>query len=160
MKPGKIAGIGAGVFILDEAVKQTVEETFDRGEERKIAGGRAVLRKVYNEGAALGLFGGHPKVLRRVSLAVCAAALLYDAWLLKEKRRPVRKLGMMLFTGGAFSNLFDRLARGRVIDYVGFETSCPRLRSITFNLGDLAIVSGMILVMISSLKKSPLPDRE
>ena len=56
-------------------------------------------------------------------------------------------------TAGAWSNTFDRWFRGYVVDYVGFETKCKKLSSITYNLADFFIAAGGIMVVISSLFK-------
>lgn len=143
------AGIAVLVFGLDVILKQGIEESLLPGEERKLLGGKMLLRKVYNKGAMLNLMGSRPDILRRISAALGAATLLYDAVLFGRPRRLVRKTGMMLFTGGAFSNIFDRLVRGRVIDYIGFRTRWPKVTEITYNLGDFAIFSGMMLVSLS-----------
>lgn len=143
------AGIAALVFGLDVILKQGVEESLFPGEERKLFGGKMLLRKVYNKGAMLNLMAGRPDILKRISAALGAATLLYDTVLLRKPRRLVRKTGMMLFTGGAFSNIFDRLVRGRVIDYIGFRTRWPKVTEITYNLGDFAIFAGMMLVSLA-----------
>lgn len=153
-------GIAALVFGLDVVLKQWVEEHFYLGEARELAGGRFILRKVYNKGAMLNLLQDYPQILKRISAVIGAASLLYDAVLLKKRRHVMRKTGMMLFTGGAFSNIFDRLVRGKVIDYIGFRTRWKKLTAITYNLGDFAIFAGTLLVMLSSGKRTPSPDRE
>lgn len=143
------AGIAVLVFGLDVILKQGIEETLLSGEERTLAGGRVLLRKVYNKGAMLNLLEGRPDILKWISALLGAATLLYDALLLRKPRRFVKKTGMMLFTGGAFSNIFDRFLRGRVIDYIGFQTRWPKLTEITYNLGDFAIFAGTVLVSLS-----------
>ena len=108
-----------------------------------------LLRKVYNKGAMLNLLESRPDILKWISALLGAATLLYDALLLRKPRRFVKKTGMMLFTGGAFSNIFDRFLRGRVIDYIGFQTRWQKLTEITYNLGDFAIFAGTALVSLS-----------
>lgn len=139
------AGIAAAVFSLDVILKQAVEETLDSGEERVLTGGKVYIRKVYNKGAALGFMKNRADVLRKISALLGAATLLYDVMLLRRPRRFLEKTGMMLFTGGAFSNIFDRILRGRVIDYIGFQTKWPEVTEITYNIGDFAIFFGMVL---------------
>lgn len=145
------AGIGVLVFAADEILKQGVEEQLFPGEERQLPGERILLRKVYNEGAALGCFRDSPELLTRISAGICSASLLYDCFLLQKKGKPVKKLGMILFTAGAASNTFDRLLRGRVIDYIGFRMKNPKLTRITYNIGDFAIFQGLLLAAASSV---------
>ena len=58
---------------------------------------------------------------------------------------------MVLFTGGAWSNIFDRIVRGKVVDYLGFRTKWKKITKITYNLGDLAIFLGAFLVGLGEL---------
>lgn len=55
-------------------------------------------------------------------------------------------LGISLFCGGSLSNLIDRIASGRVIDFVNF--SAPGLQPYIFNLADVAIATGITLAML------------
>lgn len=169
------AGIAAFVFGVDVILKQAIEETFFPGEERSLAGGKVLIRKVYNKGAMLGFMKDRTDILKRISALLGATVLLYDAVLLARPRRFLEKTGMMLFTGGAFSNIFDRFLRGRVIDYIGFQTRWPKLTEITYNLGDFALFTGTVFTAVSrpfrkkraknsrnriTVKRTPLPDQE
>ena len=55
-------------------------------------------------------------------------------------------LGISLFCGGSLSNLIDRIAFGRVVDFVNF--SAPGLQPYIFNLADVAIATGITLAML------------
>jgi len=57
-------------------------------------------------------------------------------------------LGLSLFCGGSLSNLFDRIAFEGVLDFVNF--GLVGLRPYTFNLADVEIVIGIIIVIFSS----------
>ena len=155
MAAGILVGIGALVFALDVILKQYVEENLTAGCEREVtaSGGRVVLRKVYNQGAMLNLLENHAELLKLISVGIGGASLLYDTVLLQKRRRMLEKTGMMLFTGGALSNIFDRLVRGKVIDYLGFRSRWKKLSSITWNLGDFAIVAGALIVTVSRLPR-------
>ena len=58
----------------------------------------------------------------------------------------------MLLTGGAFSNLYDRTMRGKVVDYLAFKSRWKRLSRLTFNLGDICIATGALLAALSIRK--------
>lgn len=151
MKRGWLPVLAASVFAVDQAVKQEIETSFSCGEERGAGNGRIRLRKVYNEGAMLGFLKQYPETVKWASAGIGLAALLYDAYLLRKKGNRLEKLGMMLVTGGGASNICDRLTRGRVIDYLGIQTSDPRLTAVTFNLADLAILAGALIGAVSRL---------
>lgn len=58
-------------------------------------------------------------------------------------------LGMALILGGGASNLFDRVKRGYVVDYLGL----PKIKNIVFNLSDLFIFLGSILILTGEWKE-------
>ena len=60
----------------------------------------------------------------------------------------LRQFGMTLLSAGAASNIFDRLVRGKVIDYIGIRTGQRHLDRITANLGDCFIACGGLILML------------
>lgn len=139
------------IFAADILLKQAVEEKISPGEEREILGGVVIIRKVYNKGAVLRLLEKYPKVVKTASSVCGMLMLFYDGVLWSRKGRWLHKAGMVLFTGGAWSNIFDRIVRGKVVDYLGFRTKWKKITKITYNLGDLAIFLGAFLVGLGEL---------
>ena len=142
------AALAAGLFGTDTILKKTVEERLEPGEERKLFHGRILLRRVYNYGVMLNILSDHPKIIRSASLLLGAGMLSFDMIVWPLRGRHVQKLGLSLFTGGALSNIFDRLIRGRVVDYFGIQTRWKKFTDVTFNLGDLFIFAGALLVSV------------
>ena len=58
---------------------------------------------------------------------------------------------MVLLTAGAISNTYDRLIRGKVIDYIGIQWENSKLRRITANLADVYVVIGAVIVSVSKI---------
>ena len=60
-------------------------------------------------------------------------------------------IGFSLIIGGGIGNIFDRIVYGSVTDflYLNFEF----FKTGIFNIADLSVTSGMILILISSFKK-------
>lgn len=137
---------------LDLLIKQSVEEKVKRGEELEKCQGRLLVRNVRNKGMMLNLGDSHPEIVRAVS-AVLGVILsgYYVFLLLFRKGQYLKKLGMTLLTGGALSNIYDRLVRHYVIDYLGFRTRWRKFTNVTFNLGDFFIFLGTILTFVGSL---------
>lgn len=144
--------IAAAAAALDLRVKQYVLDNVIGGEDREMAGGRLVLRKVYNRGAAFNLLEKSPRFVMKLSALLGAVLLVRDAFLLRTKGHTVEKTGMMLLTGGALSNLYDRVMRGKVVDYLAFKSRWKRLSRLTFNLGDVCIAAGTLLAALSRRK--------
>ena len=58
--------------------------------------------------------------------------------------------------GGAFSNAYDRLKRGYVVDYVSFDIGSKRLKNIVFNVSDFFIMIGALITALGLSERDPL----
>lgn len=138
-----LAGIvAASVVAADQLVKLAVVADLALGERREIVGFVAIER-TENTGVAFGLASGAPAIAVGLA-ALCVAAAL--AWLATRIPWPFGPIGLGLIVGGALGNLLDRLTRGSVVDYVDIGL-WP-----TFNLADVAISVGVLLLVIGAIK--------
>lgn len=144
--------IAAASAALDLGIKQYVLDNVTEGEDRELAGGRLVLRRVYNRGAAFNLLEKSPQFVTKLSAWLGAVLLVRDVFLMRKKGHTAEKTGMMLLTGGALSNLYDRIMRGKVVDYLAVKSRWKRLSRLTFNLGDVCIAAGALLAALSRRK--------
>ena len=70
---------------------------------------------------------------------------------------PSGSLGLALLTGGAVGNLIDRVAYGgAVVDFV--SVGLGGVRTGIFNLADVAITAGVILVALQGWRTASTPD--
>lgn len=136
---------------IDMGIKQYIEDTFEKDEERGSIIPGLMLRRVHNKGFAFNLLDRYPDVIRKSSVCAVIGILLCDVQLFFAKGKQMRKLGMALVSAGAFSNMYDRLIRGKVIDYIGVKSKNSFISKITANLADLYIVAGMILISLSRI---------
>ena len=98
------------VFLcVDMGIKQYIEDTFDRREERKCIVPGLVLRKVYNRGFLLSTLEKYPKIVQGASAVTGVVILFYDLLLFLKKGKWLEKTGMIFLTAGAASNIYDRL---------------------------------------------------
>lgn len=153
MKPGKWMTASLSLSLIDQYVKEQVEERFCTGDEKKIAGSRIVWRRVENRGFALNLLDARPELVQKSSLAAVLLSGAYSSAVFLRKGHFFQKTGAMLLLGGALSNLYDRIWRGYVVDYIGFQTRWKKLTEITYNFGDFFIFSGMGMLLASCLKE-------
>lgn len=144
--------IAAASAALDLGIKQYVLDNVTDGEDRELAGSRLVLRRVYNRGAAFNLLEKSPQFVTKLSAWLGAVLLVRDVFLMRKKGHTAEKTGMMLLTGGALSNLYDRVVRGKVVDYLAVKSRWKRLSRLTFNLGDVCIAAGALLAALSRRK--------
>ncbi len=113
----------------------------------------------YNEGAAFSFLAGMGGVQRWIfaTLAVVVSVFIIN-WLRKLRKEQVwAAVGLALVLGGAIGNLIDRLLYGKVIDFIDFYVNfeVPLLLSnghfATFNVADIAISVGAVLLVVLSL---------
>jgi signal peptidase II len=115
------------------------------------------LRYSENTGIAFGLLRNAPHA--RWFLAVIGLGALGAVWYALRRTAPeARRLaaGLGLVTGGAIGNLFDRVAYGRVTDFVhwGYQGHAwPN-----FNVADAALVVGIVLLTLLA-PRSPAPPQ-
>ena len=58
---------------------------------------------------------------------------------------------MVFVTAGAVSNIYDRLARGKVIDYFGVKSKSRFLSDLTANLADIYVTVGAVIITVCDL---------
>lgn len=151
--------LAAGLFTGDQILKAMIEQTFEKNEERKLAGA-VVVRRVGNKGMCLGLLSGQPKIVRAFSFAASAAVSISGLVSLVCGKGILRKMGSCLAAAGAWSNTVDRFIRGYVVDYIGFRMKNTRLAALTYNLADFFIAAGTLLISIDSVRSQFLPHRD
>ena len=135
------------VFSGDLLLKKYVESRLSEQEERRIFGGKILIRKVHNHGIALGSLADHPTLVKRGTFGLILALAVYFITLLAKKGSSIRKAGIAMLLGGALCNWFDRFHQGFVTDYFSFNVKWKKLKQIVFNLSDLCIFLGAILCL-------------
>lgn len=144
----------AGLAGLDLAVKAEIEaeetETFPR--DLPWAKGKIRLYKNHNSGFPFGVLRQHPQLVKGIPLAVVSAMAGALTALCGGKGRTLEKLGLAVTIGGALSNAYDRTVRGYVVDY--FSIQWKQLKKVVFNLGDIFIFAGALLVLVARTVES------
>lgn len=115
------------------------------------------LRYAENYGVSFGMFTADTMEMRWGLIgmtALIATGVL--VWMLRETARgDILGLGMVL--GGAVGNIYDRLTFGYVIDYADLNIGEWRPFQI-FNLADVAITFGVLILLARSFKSREKPD--
>lgn len=112
--------------------------------------GKIIIKRYHNHGAFLNFLQNHTLLLHLISIIFTSAIFIYTVLTLFSKGNTFLKLGLTLLLGGAFSNTYDRLQRGYVVDYFSFSTPWPKLNKIVFNISDFAIMIGAMISVIYS----------
>lgn len=140
--------IAAAIFALDFVVKKQIDRKRSLGEESRILKNRIILRKYYNKGVMLDALDRWPRLVQILCGTVLVILCGMFLFLLREKGNRGLKLGLALIIGGGASNFCDRLTKGHVVDYFSFKSRLRRIQRIVFNLSDLFIFLGSLLVLL------------
>lgn len=135
-------GIIIAIVATESVIKQVREQKGTEGERKPILGGRLYLTRYHNHGAFLNLGQNRPEFIKGLSAGLCLACTVLFVLTLGTKGKTLLKAGLSLLLGGAFSNTYDRLVRGYVVDYFGFNVKNERLKNIVFNISDFCIMIG------------------
>lgn len=146
----------AAVLILDQATKFAARYELMEGHPQEVLGNflRIVLR--YNYGAAFSLGWGGPVFLSVFTALACVFLVRY--MMKVNHRKQLLWLGVIL--GGAVGNLVDRIAMGKVTDFI--DIGITGWRWPTFNVADIAICIGGIAVffLFKGAKRLEVPTKE
>ncbi|HVD38134.1 MAG TPA: signal peptidase II [Solirubrobacterales bacterium] len=144
-----LAGIlCAAIVAADQAAKARIEADLIPGEVVDVLG-PLKLTLAHNTGVAFGLAGGAGIGL----VAVTLGALVLIGYLFSRKpERPWMWVAVGLLAGGALGNLVDRIRADAVTDYIDVGSWPP------FNLADVAITSGVLLLVLLYLLDAETED--
>lgn len=140
----------ASLFILlttfDMGIKEYVEEHFEKKTEKETVIPKVVLRKVHNKGFCLDTLDKYPCIVKGVSAAISGAIGIQAYSLFQKRGSWMEKLGITILGAGAFSNTFDRIGRGYVVDYFGVKIKNSKLSKITANIADVYVLVGSAIL--------------
>lgn len=146
----KFAGIAAASFLIDEGMKNYVEEYDVLDTPKEILNGKAILRRYHNKGAFLNFGEQKRKLVTLLSVLLTVAVLVVFVLTLGMRGKKLLKAGLSFLLGGAFSNTYDRVVREYVVDYVSLKTGIAAIDRVVFNLADLCILIGTMAVVVGT----------
>jgi lipoprotein signal peptidase len=107
---------------------------------------------VWNHGITFGLFAGAgAKAL--FALIASAVVLALFTWMWRTQKWAVT-IAVGAIAGGAIGNVIDRLRFGAVVDFLQVHVGALYYPWV-FNVGDSAIVCGVIALMLENLLQKP-----
>ncbi|HET7892492.1 MAG TPA: signal peptidase II [Candidatus Sulfotelmatobacter sp.] len=146
------------IVLLDRWTKRLVAARIAMYSHIQIIPGFFRLTHTENTGAAFSLFADSPshwKTALLIGFSV-VAMIIVSVMLWKQRRAlTVTGIALSLILGGAVGNLWDRIATGRVIDFLLFYVK--QYQWPVFNLADSSIVVGATLLVIDILWGEPTP---
>ena len=141
----------AAVIALDQLTKHWVVQAFSYGDSLPLTSFFNLVR-AHNSGAAFSFLagaGGWQRLFFITVASVAAAVIFY--LLRKHHRQALFSLALSLVLGGALGNLIDRMRWGYVVDFLDFFYGSYHWPA--FNVADMAISGGVILLILESLRK-------
>ncbi len=141
---GVLLGVALAVLVLDQAAKALVVRDLRGRPPVPVLGGLFQLDYTRNTGAAFSMYRSGGWLFAVVAVVVVIGILLYYPRL--RGRGALITVALSLVLGGAIGNFADRVRLGYVIDFIDFRWF-P-----VFNLADSAIVCGVALLILASLR--------
>ncbi|WP_019504984.1 signal peptidase II [Pleurocapsa sp. PCC 7319] len=139
-------------IILDQITKYLVVQSFAQiGDTVPLWQGVFHLTYVINTGAAFSFFRGQVDILRWISLVVSLALIIF-VWY-TPKISLIEQLGYGFILAGAIGNGIDRFLFGYVVDFLDFRL----INFPVFNLADVSINIGVLLLLIASFSATSKP---
>lgn len=136
------------IILADQAVKYLVRTEMALNQSVSLIDGVFHLTYIHNYGAAFSILEGKQYLLIAITLLAVASITVYIVWK-RKTAHPMLLLGLSMIVGGGCGNLIDRAMQGYVVDFLDI-----RFWPI-FNLADMAVVGGCLLLMIYLLWLEP-----
>jgi signal peptidase II len=140
------------VIVLDRWTKHLVAARISMYSHIQVIPGIFRITHTENTGAAFSLFADSPSHWKTAMLITFSVvAMIVVSVLLWKQTRPAGTTGvaLSLILGGAIGNLWDRVASGRVVDFL--DVYYKTYHWPVFNLADSAIVLGASLLVLEIL---------
>ena len=144
------------VILLDRWSKRMVAARIPMYKQNTIIPGFFDITHTENTGAAFSLFADSPAHWKTAMLIIFSvvAMIVVSILLWKQSRAlSMTSIALSLILGGAVGNLWDRVASGRVVDFLLLYVKTYRWP--VFNLADSAIVIGASLLVLEIIFVHP-----
>jgi signal peptidase II len=144
------------VVLADRWTKRLVAARIAMYSHIQIIPGFFRITHTENTGAAFSLFAdstAHWKTSALIAFSVVAMVIVIGLLWQQKQALTTTGIALSLILGGAFGNLWDRVASGRVVDFLLFYVR--QYQWPVFNLADSSIVIGACLLVIEILFAHP-----
>lgn len=132
----------ASIVLFDQGTKLLIFGS----ENRSILGDLLWFQSEKNTGAAFSMLSGNNIFFIIIVLIMCLL-LIYILFSKKYFTGRLEKISLALILGGAISNLIDRIVYAYVRDFIYLKF----INFAVFNIADMSITIGAILIIISLL---------
>lgn len=148
----KFYGIALVLVILDQITKWLVVKNMELGERIAIWDPWLGLLSHRNRGAAWGMLEGQMWLFFIVTVAVIVGIIYF--YHTEAKDNSFLQISLAMLLGGAIGNFIDRMVLGEVVDFVDILIPLINYHFPIFNVADMALTFGVILIFIAMLVDS------
>lgn len=145
--------IALSVFVLDRATKMWIEAKVSVYDTIVVIPDVFNIVHTRNRGAAFGMLSTAPEAVRLTVLVGLALVILgLIAWMLWQATREkalthwANRVALALVLGGALGNLWDRIVKGSVTDFL--QVFLGSYEWPSFNVADSGISVGAVLMAL------------
>lgn len=144
-------GLGFLIVALDRVTKLYIRSQLSELDSIQVIPGLFRIVHTENSGAAFGMLSQSNPVLRSIVLVgISGAVLIFVASSLLKRTvsasAPLSRLALAFILGGAIGNLYDRIFRGMVTDFIEIYSGTWSFPA--FNVADSAITIGAALMLL------------
>lgn len=143
-------------IVFDQISKFWIRNNFDSYIEHSIVTDIFTLIKVENTGAFLGMgseLSEIPRILLLIVLPIIVLISITIYTYIDKSLDKISIIGFSLIIGGGIGNIFDRIVYGSVTDFLYLNFG-GIFKTGIFNVADFSVTTGMVMILISSFKKS------
>jgi signal peptidase II len=143
--------IAAGIVVADRATKYLIETRVSELDTIRVVPGLFQIMYTRNTGVSFSMFAAGEQ--SRLLVAATAAILAVMTWMLWRAARDRAEhftivAALACIVGGAAGNLYDRLTRGGVTDFLDFYWGTNHFPA--FNVADSSITVGAGLLLVGT----------
>jgi signal peptidase II len=150
----KISSLIILSIFFDQFSKFWIRNNIESYNEIELIGSFFTLIRVENSGAFLGMgseLSYIPKLILLIIFPILVLVAVSIYTYVDKKLDNLSLVGFSLIIGGGLANIFDRIVYGSVTDFLYINLGF--FKTGIFNIADLSVTTGMILILIASFKK-------
>ena len=141
-------------IVLDQLSKVLIRKNIDQYSEIKLIGEYFILTNVENSGAFLGMGSDFSPFIKTIFLLILPIIVLICIMIYVYRDKEIDKISLIGFCfiiGGGIANIYDRIMYGSVTDFLFIDLG-GIFKTGIFNIADLSVTTGMILILLMSFK--------
>ena len=144
-------GLIVAICLTEAMIRRYINKHFTPSDRKEVWNGHVVFRKYHNAGMANDTLEKRPTLVKGIGVGVVSLITLTFVLAMTMKGKKTLKAALALILGGGLANLLERFLHGYVTDYVQFQIPVPVLRKFIYNIADLCLFTGTVILFYREL---------